>query len=41
VSINKAKVESAEALVNAGQLLHGRYIMIENGKKNKYLLVAE
>ena len=22
-------------------LLHGRYLMVENGKKNKYIVVAE
>ena len=41
VSINKLKVEDADAQLNASHLLHDTYIMIENGKKNKYLLRAE
>ncbi len=41
VSINKEKVQNAEASVGSEALLHGKYIMVENGKKNKYMIVAQ
>ncbi len=40
VSINKEKIGSPEAVVNHESLLHGKYFMLENGKKNKYMIVA-
>ncbi len=40
ISINKDKIIDHETYINHTSLLHGRFIMIENGKKNKYLLVA-
>jgi tyrosyl-tRNA synthetase len=41
VSINKDKIKDVSLLINADFLLHHKYIMIENGKKNKHLLVVE
>ena len=41
VSVNKVKVESLEETVGADALLHGKFIMIENGKKNKFILTVE
>lgn len=41
VSINKEKITSDEEVINHESLLHGRYIMLENGKKNKFMVVAE
>lgn len=41
ITVNKEKVTSFEALINHETLLHGKYIMIENGKKNKFMIVAE
>ena len=41
ISINKDKVTSHESSINHEALLHGKYIMVENGKKNKYLIIAE
>lgn len=38
ISINKEKVKSHETIINQDALLHGKYIMVENGKKNKFLL---
>jgi tyrosyl-tRNA synthetase len=38
VSVNKLKVEVIEHTVSAAVLLHGKYLMVENGKKNKYLV---
>jgi tyrosyl-tRNA synthetase len=41
VSINKVKISDINTELSTADLLHGRYIMIENGKKNKYILIAE
>ena len=41
ISVNKEKITSHEAVVDASALLQDKYIMVENGKKNKYLLIVE
>ena len=41
VSINKDKIKDPTLMVNRDFLLHNKYLMIENGKKNKHLLVVE
>ncbi len=41
IAINKDKISSHELLVDHSALLHGRYIMVENGKKNKCIVVAQ
>ncbi len=41
VSINKSKVEALEHPVNTAQLLNNRYLLVQKGKKNYYLVVAE
>jgi len=38
LSINKLKITDVNAKVTSGQLLHGQFMMVENGKKNKYLV---
>jgi len=38
VSVNKIKITSHEYQIDAYDLLHDKYIMIENGKKNKYMI---
>ena len=38
VSINKQKVEVIEHTVSSHDLLHSQYLMVENGKKNKFLV---
>ncbi len=38
IAINKDKITDINATVGKGQLLHDRYMMIENGKKNKYII---
>lgn len=38
VSVNKEKVTDKELMVNASHLLHDRFIMVENGKKNKFMI---
>jgi len=40
VSVNKEKVSSHDTTINHEQLLHGKYMMIENGKKNKFMIIA-
>jgi tyrosyl-tRNA synthetase len=40
VSINRKKVENAELSVDTGFLLHGRYILVQKGKKNYYLVTV-
>ncbi len=41
VSINKNKVAELESIISAGDLLYDKYVLIDNGKKNKYILRAE
>lgn len=38
VSINRKKVEGIELQVNSSLLLHGKYILVQKGKKNYYLI---
>ena len=38
ITINKDKVNQHDHLVDANALLLGKYIMVENGKKNKYMI---
>ncbi len=40
IAINKEKITDVNATVNHEALLHGKYVMLENGKKNKMMLVA-
>lgn len=40
VSVNKDKITHHEVIINAEQLLQGKYLMVENGKKNKYMIEA-
>lgn len=41
ISINKEKVADENATVSTSDLLHGKYLMVENGKKKRYLVVVE
>jgi tyrosyl-tRNA synthetase len=41
ISINKQKVADLGVIVNPADLLHGKFLMVDNGKKNKYLVVVE
>lgn len=41
ISVNKDKISDHEAMINHESLLHGKFLMVENGKKNKYLLIAK
>lgn len=40
VAVNKEKVHDHEATINTETLLHGKFLMVENGKKNKFMLTA-
>lgn len=40
VSINRKKVENVQLTLNTSLLLHGKYMLIQKGKKNYYLVKA-
>ena len=40
VQVNKTKV-SDEFTVDASQLLSGKYLLVQKGKKNYYLLIVK
>lgn len=40
VSVNKSKVTAIEHAVSGDDLLHGSYLFLENGKKNKFIVTA-
>ncbi len=40
VSINKEKLSDANAIIDKSFLLHGKYILVQKGKKNYYLIKA-
>jgi tyrosyl-tRNA synthetase len=41
ISVNKQKITTHEWKASSSDLLHNNYILIENGKKNKYILTVE
>lgn len=41
IAVNKDKISNHETVINHENLLHGKYIMVENGKRNKFMIVAE
>ncbi|MBN1769280.1 MAG: tyrosine--tRNA ligase [Prolixibacteraceae bacterium] len=41
LAINKEKVTDADSLVDAGFLIGNKYILVQKGKKNYFLLIAE
>ena len=40
VSVNKVKVEGADEITDAAKLIGGKYILVQKGKKNYFLLIA-
>lgn len=40
ISVNKEKITDENATVNHEHLLHGKYIMLDKGKKNKFMIIA-
>ncbi|NTS42118.1 tyrosine--tRNA ligase [Flavisolibacter sp. BT320] len=41
LSINREKVSDAQLQVDGSHLLHNKYILLQKGKKNYYLVIAE
>ncbi|HRK79964.1 MAG TPA: tyrosine--tRNA ligase [Saprospiraceae bacterium] len=41
ISVNKEKISSHEHQTDASALLHGRFLLVENGKKNKFVVEVE
>lgn len=41
VSLNKEKLESQDAVITTENLLDGKYLLAQKGKKNYFLLIAE
>ena len=41
VSINKEKLENQDELIRTSNLLNNKYLLVQKGKKNYYLLTAE
>jgi tyrosyl-tRNA synthetase len=41
ISINKNKISDPNFEVNISHLLHNQYVMLENGKKNKFLIKSK
>ena len=40
ISVNKVKVVGVDGVIGEESLLHGRYMMVENGKKNKFMVLV-
>jgi tyrosyl-tRNA synthetase len=41
VSVNRKKIDNAQLIINNDLLLHNKYILVQKGKKNYYLVTAE
>ena len=41
LQINKEKVDAAEKTIDSSALLNGKYILIQKGKKNFYILITK
>ena len=41
VSINKEKLENQDEILDVSKLLNSKYLLVQKGKKNYYLLIAE
>ncbi len=41
VSLNKEKLEDVETIISADNLLDGKYLLLQRGKKNYFLLIAK
>jgi len=40
ISLNKEKIADVAAIINTSQLIGGRYLLIQKGKKNYFLVKA-
>ena len=41
IAVNKLKISTEDHQISTADLLHDRYLMLENGKKNKFLICFE
>lgn len=41
LSLNKEKVGDAEKIITADLLINGKYLLIQRGKKNYFLIIAQ
>ena len=41
VAINKEKLENQDEILTSAKLLNNKYILVQKGKKNYFLLTAE
>ncbi|MBP8790204.1 MAG: tyrosine--tRNA ligase [Breznakibacter sp.] len=41
LQLNKEKIEQGDRMVDANDLLNGKYLLVQKGKKSFYLLIAE
>ncbi len=41
VSLNKEKLTAFDRIVTADDLLNGKYLLVQRGKKNYFLLIAK
>ena len=41
VSVNKEKLAAADTVIDSSALLDGKYLLVQRGKKNYYLLIAK
>ena len=40
VAINKVKIETPEEVLNTGKLIGDKYLLVQKGKKNYFLVIA-
>ena len=40
VSLNKEKIDDPDILIGKGQLLNDKYLLVQKGRKNYYLIRA-
>ena len=41
VSVNKEKLDAFDRVISADDLLNGKYLLVQRGKKNYYLVIAK
>ena len=41
VAINKVKIATADDIYDANSLVNGKYLVVQKGKKNYFLIIAE
>ena len=41
VSLNKEKLQAVDQVITTDDLLNGKYLLVQRGKKNYYLITVE